>query len=80
VKAAKERPFLQESRRLEAPLISAGSSWPQVGNKVYWVPFDRLRRSSFGPAGKHLDFGIVSTNSAQILAVSGKGTYAHGVL
>ena len=73
VKAAKEK-------TLSAGIPSPGSTShicglvmaDKLGIKVNWVPFDGSGEVLSGLAGKHLDFGIVSTNSAQILASAEK--------
>jgi len=44
----------------------------KLGMKVNWIPFNSASEVLTGVAGKHLDFGITSTNSAQPLAAAGK--------
>lgn len=44
----------------------------RLGMKANWVPFDGSGEVLSNLAGKHLDFAIVSTNSAQTLVAAGK--------
>lgn len=43
----------------------------RLGMKANWVPYDGSGEVLSNLAGKHLDFAIVSTNSAQTLAAAG---------
>ncbi len=40
--------------------------------KVNWIPYNSSGEVLVGVAGKHLDFGIISTNSAQAMVSAGK--------
>lgn len=55
----------------------------KMGIKVNWVPYNSSGEVLAGVAGKHLDFGIISTNSAQAMVAAGKIrpllVYSHGV-
>ncbi len=44
----------------------------KLGMKVNWVPYNGASEVLAGVAGKHLDFGIVSANSAQAMVSAGK--------
>lgn len=44
----------------------------KLGMKVNWVPYNSSGEVLAGVAGKHLDFGIISTDSAQTMAAAGK--------
>lgn len=48
------------------------ASVDRLGMKANWVPFDGSGEVLSSLAGKHLDFAIVSTNSAQSLVAAGK--------
>lgn len=44
----------------------------KLGMKISWVPYNSSGEVLAGVAGKHLDFGIISTDSAQTMAAAGK--------
>jgi tripartite-type tricarboxylate transporter receptor subunit TctC len=44
----------------------------KLGMKVNWIPYNGSGEVLAGIAGKHLDFGIISTNSAQAMVTAGK--------
>ncbi len=44
----------------------------KLGMKVNWIPYNGSGEVLAGIAGKHLDFGIISTNSAQAMVAAGK--------
>lgn len=44
----------------------------KLGMKVNWIPYNSSGEVLVGIAGKHLDFGIMSTNSAQPMVAAGK--------
>ena len=44
----------------------------KLGMKVNWIPYNGSSEVLTGIAGKHLDFGIISTNSAQAMVSAGR--------